>query len=397
MTISGGKSIFPPMTISRRDFILNVLTGTAALSFAPATSFAKPPWRLIRTPKGVKARVLSQSGKSMRGGLIPAKPDGMTCIWGKNGEYMLLRNHELEKGEGGVTAVVVNNSLKIDDEYWALTGTARNCSGGKTSRNTWLTCEETFEVHKRRHGYVYEVDPNKTAEENSVAIPEMGRFNHEACGEHVASGYIYMTEDRPDSCFYRFKPNVKDDLKAGGTLEALVVEGEPSTAKFPQGKVVKCCWLQIDNFDPDEDVIRSEAQKRGASLFVRGEGITVSGDEIIFTCTTGGENGLGQIFSYNHATSLLEVLYQPSASSYLRKPDNLTFNQFGDLLVCEDGDGMNRVVGITQDKKVYVIASSIFGEWAGVCMSPDNKYVFANLQSMGITYAFEIDWNKIRS
>lgn len=373
------------MTISRRDFILNVLKGSAALYFAPVPSFAVSD-SMIRTPAGVKNWVLSNS----------LRPDGMTCVWGANGEYMLLRNHEVDGTDGGVTSVVMDKNLRVSNERWCLTGTSRNCAGGKTSRNTWLSCEETFKVFDRKHGYVFEVDPSRPVEENNVPILEMGRFNHEACGEHVASGYIYMTEDRPDSCFYRFKPNKKDDLKAGGVLEALVIENVPSTALFPQGKKVTCSWMTIENYDPEEDVIRSEAQKLGAALFVRGEGITVSGDDIIFTCTTGGENGLGQIFCYNHKTSELEVLYQPSADSYLRKPDNLTFNQYGDLLVCEDGDGVNRIVGITPEKKVYLIAESSEGEWAGVCMSPDHKYVFANLQSPGLTYAFEVPWESLR-
>lgn len=325
-----------------------------------------------------------------------AKPDGMTCVWGPTGEYVLLRNHELEEDKGGVTSVTIDKSLKVLDEKWLQKGSSRNCSGGKTTWNTWLTCEETFAKFKRKHGYVLEVDPAKSVRENSRPIVEMGRFNHEACGHHEASGYVYMTEDRPDSCFYRFIPNDLRDLKQGGVLEALVIEGESSTAHFPQGKSVKCSWIQIENPDPEEDTIRLDAQKRGAGVFVRGEGITVSGDDIIFTCTTGGTNGLGQIFCYNHATSELEVLYQPAKSSYLQKPDNLTFNHYGDLLVCEDGDGVNRIVGITPQKKVYVIASAFLSEWAGVCMSPDNKYVFANLQSRGLTYAFEVPWHLLR-
>lgn len=357
----------------------------------PMPSFASEEKSFfVRTPRGVKEFDVSSSW-------TPARPDGMTCIpWGN--DYMLLRNHEIDGNEGGVTAAILDKNLSLKDEYWAQTGSSRNCSGGKTIWDTWLTCEENFDKFEKRHGYVFEVDPHKSVEENSVPITEMGRFNHEACGHHEASGFVYMTEDRKDSSFYRFIPNDKRNLRAGGTLEALVIEGRPgvNTGNFKEGEKVRCSWIKVDDHDPEEDVLRTRVQEKGAAIFVRGEGITVSGDDIIFTCTTGGENGLGQIFSYHHATGILEVLYQPTSKKFLKQPDNLCFNHLGDLLVCEDGGFTNRIVGITPDKKVYLIAESRFGEWAGVCMSPDNRFVFANLQSLNKTYAFEVDWNKIR-
>ena len=44
----------------------------------------------------------------------------------------------------------------------------------------------------------------------------MGRFNHEAVAVDPKTGYVYQTEDRGDSLFYRFIPKVTGKLQEGG-------------------------------------------------------------------------------------------------------------------------------------------------------------------------------------
>ena len=54
----------------------------------------------------------------------------------------------------------------------------------------------------------------------------MGRMNHEAVSVDSQTGYVYQTEDRNDSVYYRFvprkKPNGFGDLQQGGELYAMV-------------------------------------------------------------------------------------------------------------------------------------------------------------------------------
>jgi hypothetical protein len=49
------------------------------------------------------------------------------------------------------------------------------------------------------------------------------RFNHEAAAVDPSTGYVYLTEDRGDSLFYRFVPNQPNNLSAGGILYALKI------------------------------------------------------------------------------------------------------------------------------------------------------------------------------
>src|SRR5690606_7004455 len=88
---------------------------------------------------------------------------------------------------GGTTTFVFNeDTQEIEYEYLSLAGTIRNCAGGPTPWNSWLTCEETFESkeaggNEQNHGYVFEVPASATAMlAEPVPLKAMGRFNHEA-------------------------------------------------------------------------------------------------------------------------------------------------------------------------------------------------------------------------
>lgn len=397
--------------INRRDFIQNVLKGSFALPLLSHTSCSwlrQKQEEVLWVNSKVKHKVVSEVGREMEGGHeVPARPDGMTCIMNERGNYLLIRNHEIEaskdtesvlpkesydpRAPGSVTTLELDHQLKVVEEKFAVVGTSRNCSGGVTPWNTWLTCEETHQTPEtnnnvsKRHGYVFEVDPKKSLKENAVPIPAMGRFLHEACGVHEASGFVYMTEDQGDGCFYRFKPTTRRKLRDGGELQALRVDGK------------RASWITLMNPDPDQDDLRITAQKLGATPFVRGEGIAVLKDEIYFSCTTGGKEYLGQIFVYNHGTETLELLYEATSADFLQNPDYLTFNKYGDLIICEDSDRTSRLLVMTPEKKFYEIAASSESEWAGVCFSPDHKFLFANLQQSGETIAFEIPWESLIS
>lgn len=137
-------------------------------------------------------------------------------------------------------------------------------------------------------------------------------------------------------------------------------------------------------------------------MFVRGEGCAAHDDGIYFSCTQGGEAGLGQIFKYmpgpDNDIGFIELVYESSDALVLQKPDNITVNAWGDLIVCEDNSQDTRcLLGITSEGKVYYIASNRQAEWAGACFSPDGQTLFANIhKAPGMTLAIRGPWEILR-
>ncbi len=290
----------------------------------------RDPARILDLPKGFSYKVLSITGDRMSDGLrTPGRPDGMAAFAGPDGRIVLVRNHELDDNQtfgspfgilnelmgsidakklydagkgvrpqiGGTTNVVYNPTTdEVEKQFLSLAGTARNCAGGLTPWNTWITCEETVikpkekkkekkseadrkedrkkeraarrEVRKARregkeapapkktkkaeeeepeyleraHGYNFEVPATaKVGLADPVPLVEMGRFNHEAVAVDPASGIVYQTEDRDDGLITRFLPNEPGNLQAGGVLQALVVKGRNScdTRNWPETGAAK--------------------------------------------------------------------------------------------------------------------------------------------------------------
>lgn len=367
--------------------------------------------RLCQTPSTFVARDLSRQGERMNDGhSVPGYHDGMGCFAGVNGEIILARNHEVPDTirtpspapgwaydpdcSGGVTAIKLDKNLNIIDQRLVLSGTLVNCGGGKTPWNTWLTCEENVSA---RHGYVFEVNPF-TKITQAVPLKAMGRFMHEAATVHEATGIVYMTEDRYDGCLYRFLPHQRTKLNQGGILQALRIQSGPPRL----GQSQKCDWVTLQVVDSDFDDLRYRAHKLGATPIARGEGIIANEADVYFVATIGGKSALGQIFKLT-ASALevneIELIYEAQDNHLLHNPDQITFNQWGDLIICEDpiGNTSSRILGLTNDGRLYVIANSIESEWSGVCFSPDYKHLFANLQKRGVTYAFSGDWAALRA
>lgn len=378
---------------------------------------------ILDLPKGFQYKILSKTGDKMSdGNIVPTKPDGMGTFQGENGTTILIRNHEVNLGQklgvmaenkykydiytdGGTTTLILDSDNNILKQYVSLAGTSRNCAGGVTPWDSWISCEEitvtpadnNYKIKvTRKHGYNFEV-PAKGDLTTPIPLIAMGRFNHEAIAIDPKTGIVYQTEDRDDSCMYRFIPKEKGNLQKGGILEALVIKGSPkinTSINFPQGETKEIEWIKIEEVDPDQDTVRYEAQKKGAAIFKRGEGAIYGNGEIYWTCTSGGNKGLGQIFRYNPQTNTLELYVESTGKDMLDYPDNIVFAPFGDMIVCEDGHPDQFVVGINSEGKCYHFARNALNqsEFAGACFSPDGKTMYVNIQNPGITLAITGNW-----
>jgi secreted PhoX family phosphatase len=390
---------------------------------------------LLELPRQFRYTAFSIKGTPMSDGtLVPGDHDGMAAFPGPRRTTILVRNHELSPGEefpvivppgfaydpnaiGGTTTLVVGQNNRLIKDYASLSGCIRNCSGGPTPWGTWISCEENTStppeedpqnppnnngesnVITKPHGYCFEVDPRRNGPVVAEPIIPMGRFNHEAICVDPRTGIVYQTEDRGDSVFYRYIPNERGNLRAGGVLEALKIVGMPAVdtkVGFPLKTPMPVEWVSLEDLDitSPEDNLRLQAASKGAAIFTRGEGIAYGDGEVYFCCTDGGEKELGQVWRYvpdvTGATGgTIELFVEPNEQELLDGPDNITVSPFGDLFVCEDGMDTDYIVGITQDGKLYDFVRNAINnsEFAGVCFSPDGQTMFFNIQTPGITFA----------
>ena len=92
----------------------------------------------------------------------------------------------------------------------------------------------------------------------------------------------------------------------------------------------------------------------------------------------------------------LILFSEPNNAQLLQNGDNLALMPNGDLLVCEDHQGMQRLIGVTQQGEYYVLARNARGasEFAGATFAPDGSTLFVNLQQQGGTVAITGPWHK---
>lgn len=434
----------------------------------------KDPQGIIDLPAGFRYQIIARTGDPMSDGLImPGAPDGMAAFPDPTNpsRTLLVRNHELSsswgdidafsgdrkrarafvgdkaydfyrKGlpaNGGTTNLLYNHEAgKIERSHLSLAGTSRNCSGGATPWGSWLTGEETTagpdQGFGREHGFVFEVPATASGLVNAVPLYAMGRFAHEACAVDVTTGIVYQTEDARNGLFYRFIPAIPGELQKGGSLQALVIrdwpgantrnwrdDSDPGKRAVTTKHEFLCDWIDLDNVTAPAADLAERGHANGAAIFARCEGLAFAlradtrQREIFFTATTGGKQGLGQIWRYqpsshegtkreHEAPGRLVLVYESQDRAYLEGCDNLVVAPWGDLIVCEDSysdakDNTNYLRGLTPEGKIYTLAMNAHkakGEFCGACFSPDGTTMFVNIQDPGLTLAVTGPWKSIR-
>jgi secreted PhoX family phosphatase len=462
------KHLNPP---SRREFLKNsaiislgflgLHTFTSCTSASVSAGVGKKgygpllpdPNGILNLPKGFSYKVISRKGSKMSDGFFtPGAADGMATFAGPGGRTIIVRNHEVSpatlesspfgktnellklidrnklydygRGElpalGGTTTLVYNHQTQaVEREFLSLAGTTRNCAGGPTPWNSWITCEETTEKagdkNEKDHGYTFEVPATDTITlAEPIPLKDMGRFNHEAVAVDPRTSIVYLTEDRPDSLIYRFLPNEPKGLARGGKLQVLAIRGQKSfdtrnweslkTPKMPVSKSMEVEWLDIDQVESPDDDLRYRGFEKGAARFARGEGMWFGNNECYFACTSGGFLSQGQVFRYvpssyegqpdeKKTPGKIELFAEPNDSNILKSCDNLTIAPWGDIILCED-DPHPFVVGITPKGEYYKLAENVGykSEFAGGVFSPDGTTYFVNIQGPGLTVAITGSW-----
>ncbi len=396
--------------------------------------------KILDLPGGFSYEIIGRAGETMSDGLIlPGSPDGMAAFPGKGDEVVVVRNHEVSAGSfsghgafgrrnellnkinkdrfydsgkkspclGGTSTFVYDTRKKaVVRQFLSLAGTIRNCAGGPTPWNSWITCEETVVKSggnlARDHGWCFDVPATDQPElADPVPLKAMGRFNHEAVAVDPETGDVFETEDRHEGLIYKFVPKVKGKLAEGGKLYALKVKEKPSLdtrnwsqPTFSVGDSKEIEWIEMKEVESPKDDLRIRGFKDGAACFARGEGMWYSKGSIFIACTNGGKKQRGQIWKLTR--NKIELYSEPNDADLVDNCDNLTVAPGGDLILCEDGKGDQFLDVITPEGKIFKLAKNAksSGEFAGVCFSPDGSTLFVNMQREGLTLAITGPWKE---
>jgi secreted PhoX family phosphatase len=401
------------------------------------------PKGILSLPRGFSYTIVAQAGVTMlaSGQPTPADPDGTASFRRLPGNgSVLINNHEVGGSEanpvpaipnftydpmagGGTTNIEVDKDGRRIREYVSIAGTHNNCAGGVTPWDTWLTCEETearagstgsYGLLTKDHGYVFEVHPyDQSANMDPQPIKALGRFAHEAVVVDPERDQLYLTEDagNPNGLLYRWTaPKVRGGLRRAGQLATFGVDDGDFEAMraldrgvhVPDlsvatriGTTYRVEWVTVPDRDAQTTPTRSQAYAQPITRARKLEGMWWDDGGAYFVSSFArGESPAqhdGQVWFLDPRRSTIELklrfAYTPNdQDNDPDGPDNITVSPFGGVMIAEDGEGVQHLVGATDKGEAFFFARNetpAQSEFTGPNFSPDKKTLFANIQGDG--------------
>ncbi|KAL7541473.1 hypothetical protein ACHAWF_006956, partial [Thalassiosira exigua] len=167
----------------------------------------------IHVSKGLTVKPIAREGEKVRygdggkskskyhadtdaAGIVPMDPNDPL-----GGGYVYVANSEMNGGEGGAYGLYFDRDGNVLEYKELLTGTTRNCGGGHTPWNTWVSCEEYS------NGQCHEIDPiNLRTNRTILGGRRGGRYESVACDDRDPANLVFFTtEDQARGALRRFE------------------------------------------------------------------------------------------------------------------------------------------------------------------------------------------------
>jgi secreted PhoX family phosphatase len=441
------------MVLSRRGFLRRSAAGiilvgapeVLRVTAGPAVGYGElvdDPEGRLALPEGFRYTIVTDAGKTEleTGEPTPRNHDGTGAFAVAGGGTVLVVNHEIREeagtdlqvphldglvydpgAAGGCTIVVTDAQGRPVNERVGIAGTSTNCAGGVTPWGTWLTCEETDVragdgAYERDHGYVFEVDPfDRAALVDPQPVKALGRFVHEALAVDPATTDIYLTEDDsgPNGLVYRWAPPTgfrggRGVLRSlgdtDGVLAAMRCTDESGehvddlSRAESAGTTYAVEWVEIPDRDAREEPTRTQLDDGRVTRAHKLEGAWWGhGGAYVVSSYTGGESPgshRGQVWFYDPRASTITLrLLFTGEEDGADGPDNISVSPHGGVIIAEDGDSGNHLVGAMEDGTTFRVArTEESSEFTGPVFSRDGRVLFANVQVPGTMFAITGPW-----
>eukprot|EP01083_Nonionella_stella_P293344 997598_1 len=318
--------------------------------------------------KNMKVRLADGTESSDR---MHPRADGAGVVpHPSDGGWYYLSNSEANNGNGGVGALRFDASGAVIGYEMILRGTSRNCGGGVTFWDTWISCEENKGI-----GRCYEVDPFTRYTGLTEVVPQGGNYESFAYDEKdpIATRF-FGTEDASKGQLIRYTPHPHaytsdkyDRLRtADGVYEYLVLDDTDMTFTWTEGI--------------------SEGQENAARLFPNAEGIDVHNRILNFVSKKNRE-----LFTLDLEAQIY-TRTSTAAGLFNIEPDQIgrIIGDSNTLYFCEDGETDSDIHARDATGQFFTVVRNVghaADESTGLAFSPDGTFMYVAYQKHSHIYA----------